>query len=637
MGRWIAALGVIAGTLLPGGAALADEDGYGATVPMLDNVFRTEVVRVQPGATTEWVNEGRATHDVVADDGSWGSGILDPGASFDHTFDEPGLYRYHCSLHGAPGVGMTGLVAVGDVPLPGPTADVGPGPEPVPGGFAETVRVPADRPTIQEAVDHARPGGMVLIAPGVYRESVTVTVPFLTIRGEDRNRTIVDGGFERANGFQVFEADGVTIENITARNHLLNGFFWSGVLGYRGSYLTAENNGDYGIYAFASRYGQFDHSYASGSPDSGFYVGGCSPCDALIIDVEAEHNLLGFSGTNAGGNLAIVNSEWHDNAAGIVPNTLDSEPEAPQADAVIAGNHVHDNNYEDAPMKSTEWAPAFGNGIIVAGGRADRIVGNLVEDQETYGIVLIPMPDESFWPTADNRVAGNVVRRSGVADLAIAGPTEGGDCFEDNDADATTPGAIEALFPCTGFRPNPAGGGAMAPWAVLAPRLLTDVPLPDYRGQPPAPEQDQMPGDPAAAPPAPAVPGETVPEPYTIRAVSQIPSAPGPEVSKEPTVLGMPIATSWWNLLLGLYAYLLPFVLYASWVAVAMWDLIRQESEAIARRSRWMLVVLIVPFLGPLLYFGFGRSPIPRPLRLMLTVGGAAVYLAFVALGTIVS
>ena len=46
--------------------------------------------------------------------------------------------------------------------------------------------------------------------------------------------------------------------------------------------------------------------------------------------------------------------------------------------------------------------------------------------------------------------------------------------------------------------------------------------------------------------------------------------------------MGVPlIATSWWSLLLGLYGYILPFVLYASWVAIAMWDLIRRDADAI--------------------------------------------------------
>jgi len=50
-----------------------------------------------------------------------------------------------------------------------------------------------------------------------------------------------------------------------------------------------------------------------------------------------------------------------------------------------------------------------------------------------------------------------------------------------------------------------------------------------------------------------------------------------------------------------------------------------------------MLVVLVVPFLGPLLYFVWGRSPIPRQLRLVLTAGGVAVYLVFVAATVLVS
>ena len=190
----------------------------------------------------------------------------------------------------------------------------------------------------------AKPGGMVLIDPGVYRESVTVTTPYITIRGMDRNRVVIDGRFERAIGIHVIEADGVTIENLTVRNHLLNGVQWTGVHGYWGSFLTAYGNGDYGIFAYDSDWGQFDRSYASGSPDSGFYIGQCFPCHAVVRDVIAEHNALGFSGTNAGGDLAIVNSEWRFNLAGIVPNTLDSEADPPQRDMLIAGNFVHDNN-----------------------------------------------------------------------------------------------------------------------------------------------------------------------------------------------------------------------------------------------------------------------------------------------------
>jgi hypothetical protein len=82
-------------------------------------------------------------------------------------------------------------------------------------------------------------------------------------------------------------------------NHRVNGFFWTGVRGYRGSYLTAINNGDYGIYAFDSGDGLFEHSYASGSPDAAFYIGQCNPCDAVITDSVGEYSGLGYSGSNA--------------------------------------------------------------------------------------------------------------------------------------------------------------------------------------------------------------------------------------------------------------------------------------------------------------------------------------------------
>ena len=102
-------------------------------------------------------------------------------------------------------------------------------------------------------------------------------------------------------------------------------------------------------------------------------------------------------------------------------------------------------------------------------------------------------------------------------------------------------------------------------------------------------------------------------------------------------MLGVPIATSWWSLALGLYGYVLPLVLFVSWVAIAMWDLIRQESLPISFRTRWMLIVLVVPFIGPIIYFIWGRSPIPRQLRLVLTAGGVVVYAVVATLAALVA
>jgi plastocyanin len=45
---------------------------------------------------------------VTAEGGSFGSDRLDQGASFEHTFDEPGTLTYRCSAH----PGMVGSIVV---------------------------------------------------------------------------------------------------------------------------------------------------------------------------------------------------------------------------------------------------------------------------------------------------------------------------------------------------------------------------------------------------------------------------------------------------------------------------------------------------------------------------------------------
>src|SRR6266536_467896 len=400
-----------AGLLLPQRPALAQYGPAGEqSLSARDDFFDAEAVHVPVGTKVEWSNEGRNPHTVTADDGSFDSGNLAAGATYSITFTRAGAYPYFCKYHGsAGGIGMAGVILVGNAAVPSPVGgQVSPGREPVPTvtpGKPPLV-VPDGYPTIQAAVDAAEPGDLILVQPGVYHESVKVTTPYITIRGTDRNAVILDGDFERPNGIHVIEADGVVVENMTARHYLLNGFYWTTVNGYRGSYLTAYDDGDYGVYAFDSVWGRFDHSYASGHPDSGFYIGQCFPCHAVITNVLAENNAVGYSGTNAGGDLFVVNSEWRENLAGIVPNTLDSERLAPQHDALIAGNWVHDNNNASAPAFDLEY-PSLGIGIIVNGGRDNVVTQNLVEDHDAFGIALLPSPDESLWLTQGNEVRDN--------------------------------------------------------------------------------------------------------------------------------------------------------------------------------------------------------------------------------------
>lgn len=626
--------------------ARAESAGY-TSISALDDFFDAEVTRVAVGTTVEWRNDGRNKHTVTADDGSFDSGNMEPGAEFSRTFDTPGVYRYYCIYHGSPGgIGMAGIVVVGDVPLvahPSGKFSVGPGREPVPSGTGHTIRVPEDQASIQAAVDAAAPGDLVLIGPGVYHEAVRVLTPYLTIRGTDRNAVILDGEFHLPNGVHVAEADGVVVENLTARHYLLNGVYWNSVNGYRASYVSAYANGDYGIYAFNSVWGRFDHDYAAGNPDSGFYIGQCYPCHAVITDVLAEDNAVGYSGTNAGGDLLIVNSEWRDNMAGIVPNTLDSEGLAPQRGATIAGNWVHDNNNVGAPAKPLQTV-ALGIGIVIAGGLDNLVEGNLVEDHGAYGIAVFPIIDANLWLSGGNQVRGNRVRHSGIADLAFGALGTGGDCASGNAYGSSLPALIELQNACgtdeagvAGPRP---GGGAMAVTirllAGFAIALNGHAPGGDWTTYPDSPDQSGMP-DPTAVPEL-AVPETAVPGAVLIRSLDQIVSADdGHTIGPEVTFMGLPLAASPAALLIGLYGYAFPLILYVAWVVLALWDLARREDLAGTARLGWTAAVLVLPLVGPIGYLLAGGSQIPRGMRLFLVLGGIAIYAGLAALGFLLS
>jgi plastocyanin len=233
------------------GAVLAGCSGGEAprgtvNVPMYDNFFAREVTRVPAGTTVRFPNEGRTPHNAVAVDGTWRTPErvgADEAATV--MLDQPGVYRFYCTFHATKDgrQGMAATMVVGDVTLYPGQEDGGPVLPPVKRASGVTRRVPEDHDTIQAAVDAARPGDLVLVGPGTYREEVKVAVPSLVIRGRDRDTVVVDGELQRPNGIAV-TADGVAVENLTVRNALINGLFWTGVRGYRASYVTAYNNKD---------------------------------------------------------------------------------------------------------------------------------------------------------------------------------------------------------------------------------------------------------------------------------------------------------------------------------------------------------------------------------------------------------
>jgi hypothetical protein len=324
--------------------------------------------------------------------------------------------------------------------------------------------------TVQAAVNAARPGGWVLIWPGVYHEKSTqwpgsgvwIQTAGIHLRGLDRNRVIIDGsngsasqpcpsspalqdtnGGAGRDGIVVWKASGVTIQNLTVCDYLAgtgghgNEIWWNGGSGsgtiglgtYQGSYLSAtsmyapadihsHNLAQYGIFVSnASGPGQVTSSYASNMADASYYVGACQrQCNSTLAGDIGTNSALGYSGTNAGGNLIIRDSVFAGNRTGLAPNSLNNDDAPPPQDGrcpgsatrsctIIEHNLIAGNNNANVPTSGL--TPAVGAGIEISGGSYDTVRANLITGNGSWGVITHDYPDAET-PPAGSHCQGGV-------------------------------------------------------------------------------------------------------------------------------------------------------------------------------------------------------------------------------------
>ncbi len=81
-----------------GGAAAAK----GVEIEIVDIDYDPRDATVAKGATVKWTNTGNMPHTVTKEDGpgpDFDSGTLQPGDTYEETFDTPGEIAYHCTIH----------------------------------------------------------------------------------------------------------------------------------------------------------------------------------------------------------------------------------------------------------------------------------------------------------------------------------------------------------------------------------------------------------------------------------------------------------------------------------------------------------------------------------------------------------
>jgi amicyanin len=89
-----------------GATALQDKP---ATEVKIDNfVFSPNPLTIAAGTTVRWTNHDDIPHNVVSEDKSFKSKVMDTDETYSFTFTKPGTYTYFCSIHPK----MTGKVVV---------------------------------------------------------------------------------------------------------------------------------------------------------------------------------------------------------------------------------------------------------------------------------------------------------------------------------------------------------------------------------------------------------------------------------------------------------------------------------------------------------------------------------------------
>lgn len=388
-------------------------------------------------------------------------------------------------------------------------------------GTQDLVRVPADAGTLTDAAARVAPGGTIVIAPGVYDEQLQISTPDVTVRGEDRNRTVIDGGGIRPYGVVVI-ADGVTVENLTVTGATFYGVLFTGLHDQNGpsaptadgyvawdpeefpplqrflvDHVTAYNNGLYGIYSFNSQHGVIRDSYASGSADSGIYVGQCENCDVLVTGNIAERNAVGFENANASDSVVIAGNRFSGNRVGMTLLSSYQEAFTPQRGNTVVGNLISDNVEAESPAQADG---AFATGVGISGGVGNVFTDNRISGNTRAGVILANTED---LPAASNAFEGTAFEGNGVdvANASAPRTPATGNCVSGTPTSFPVDLAAQLAAACAGAADAQSAGEPSGP---AAPPGLSFKRVPAPRDQPDLPERaDRSPLPAVVAMPAP--------------------------------------------------------------------------------------------------------------------------------------
>jgi parallel beta-helix repeat protein len=281
------------------------------------------------------------------------------------------------------------------------------------------------RSTIQAAVSAAKPGDIVLVPAGTYHENVVISTDDISVIGLpgavlDGSRTAGGVGIRvapvsAAGTLHAFRLQGLRVENYARDGVLIRHVDGFAIVG-----SSFVDNDDYGVFPVLSSHGLIAANQASGSEDTGIYVGQSS--DVTIVANTAESNTVGFdiensSGIKAAGNQATGNS------LGLVVQGAPGLTIPNASDVVVSGNRIRANNRANPSTDPTDLLSRLpaGTGLLIIDADRVTIANNAVTENVSVGIALISLPadvaalDPRVDPIPDDdHITDNTLLRNGT-------------------------------------------------------------------------------------------------------------------------------------------------------------------------------------------------------------------------------